>query len=408
LVLGSGAWGGCPLGSVRLGGVAVPAGQVGPGESTQSTRRKQAGVRLRPVGSTPKILVSRLSAMGDVVRTVPAVKALREFFSTSEMHWLVEDRCAPIVDGLKYVDRIRIVPRREWSRLPPRRRPAALLNFVRSLRTERYDLYLDFHGLFKSGAYGYLAGIPRRLGYPRGLAREFNFLLTTEKVPAPTGRLSRYERNHLIPRHFAPNSRIERADLPITPEDEEFALRLIEREGLQSGEFAVFYPGTSPRGRLRRWPPERYGAAIRALWSRRGLPTVVGWGPGEESLVDEVLSYVGGRAAIPPATSLRQLAAVIRKAAVFVGGDTGFLHVASMVGTPVVAILGPSDPVVNEPGPFTPFRLLHAGVDCSPCRRRLCRGRECMNAVTPDMVIVAVEDLLGRPQAVSEPSASKT
>lgn len=408
MVLGSGAWGGGPLGSVRLGGVAVPAGQVGPGEATQSTRRKQAGVRLRPVGSTPKILVSRLSAMGDVVRTVPAVKTLRDIFPESEIHWLVEDRCAPIIDGLIYVDRLQIVPRKAWGELSRRSRLPAALTFARRLRRERYDLYLDFHGILKSGLYGLLAGVPRRLGYPRPLARELNALFTNEKLSAPSRRISRYERNHLMPLHFAPEARIDRAELPITREDEAFAQRLLDESGLRTKGFAVVYPGTSFRGRLKRWLPERYGSVIDSLHRNQGLPTLIGWGPGEDSLVRQVLSSVTVGTVVPPATASKQLAALIRSAAVFIGGDTGFLHVASMVGTPVVAILGPSDPVVNEPGRFTPYRVLHSGVDCAPCRRRGCRARECMNAVTPDMVIGAVEDLLGKPQAVSEPSGSGT
>jgi heptosyltransferase I len=339
--------------------------------------------------------------MGDVVRTTPAVKALRHALPGSEIHWLVEDRCAPIIDGLTYVDRLQIVPRRVWGRLPPRKRPPAVLALIRALRWEGYDLYLDFHGVLKSGLYGCFAGIPRRVGYPRPLARELNVFFTTEKVSAPAGRISRYERNHLIPRHFAPEARLERAELPITGEDEEFALRLLDESGMRPEGFAVVYPGTSPRGRLKRWLPERFGSVIDGLHRSMDLSTVIGWGPGEESLVERVLSEVTAPAVVSPATTLRQLAALIRSAAVFVGGDTGFLHVASMVGTPVVAILGPSDPVVNEPGRFTPYRLLHAGVDCAPCRRRRCRGRECMVAVTADMVVRAVGELLDESRSPS-------
>jgi len=341
-----------------------------------------------------KILVSRLSAIGDVVRTIPAVKGIRNVFPESEIHWLVEDRCASILEGLAYVDALKIVPRRKWEKLTFLKKIHAYKRFVGELKQERYDIYLDFHGLFKSGIYGFLAGIPRRIGYPGGIAKEFSRLLTNEKVSTPPGRMSRYTRNFLIPKHFDSRLFQEPADLPLSRENRLFAARYLSSQGLPEKRYVFIYPGTSARGRFKRWMPEAYGALADRFVDNYSLPSVIGWGPGEEEMVTLLRKNTAHPVFVLPSTSLKQQAAVIEKALIFIGGDTGAVHMASMAGTPGVVILGPSDPVTNEPAPFTPFRIVTARLHCSPCRNRECPTLDCLQAVTTDMVMQSASDLL--------------
>jgi ADP-heptose:LPS heptosyltransferase len=353
------------------------------------------------LASPPKILVARLSALGDIVRAVPAVAAIARACPNSIIDWLVEDRHAAIIEGLPDVRRLQIVPRGSWARLPLLQRAAAVSEFIAGLRAERYDVYVDFHGLFKSGLYGLLAGIPRRIGFPHGLARELNNLMSTERVAAPVGPISRYTRNLLMARHFDAHARLEPTDLPLTPSDRAFAESTMRALGLRPRAFAVLHPGTSTAGRLKQWLPERYADLAARLPAERALQPVLAWGPGEAPLVAEIAGRCAPAPVVLPATSPRQEAAIIASAAMFVGGDTGFLHVASLVGTPSVAIFGPSDPVVNAPVEFTEFRLVRGGVDCSTCRRGQCATRACMKAITVPMVLDAIAEMPIRPPCTS-------
>ncbi len=352
-----------------------------------------------------KILVVRLSAVGDVVRTVPAVHAIRKRFPDSVIHWLVEDRCAEMIDGLDCIDKTVQVPRRQWKKTGPLGKILGFFRFTRELREAGYDLYIDIHGILKSGLYGAMARIPRRVGYPRGIAKEWNTLFGTEIIPAEPKRMSRYERNFLMARYFDPEAREIRPELPLTETDRDFARDFFRTHGLETDRTAFIYPGTSPRGRYKRWLPERYGQLADRL-AAAGIRSVIGWGPGEESIVKAVETAAVTSPVIPPLTSLKQLAALIESSLVFIGGDTGPMHMASLLGTPVVTIFGPSDPVINEPARFTPFRIVRAGVDCSPCRKKDCDHLRCLTAVTVDQVMTSTEDLLNETGSFQKPTVT--
>ena len=340
-----------------------------------------------------KILVARLSAVGDVVRTIPAILALRKRYPESVIHWLVEDRCSELLTGMNGIDELRIVPRRQWKTLNLLDRFRAFTRFIRSLRRERYDLYVDYHGILKSGVYGAMARIPRRVGYPRGIAKEWNTLFNNEFIPQRSPRISRYERNLALTRYFDSDALVSRPGLPLSSADRAFATDFLKQCKLEPGRYAFLYPGTSQRGRYKRWNPDRYATVVEQLYES-GLPSVIGWGPGEEPVVERIRSRSGVAVHVPPLTSLKELGALIECAGVFIGGDTGPMHMASLLGTPVVTLFGPSDPVINEPATFTPFRIVYTSVDCSPCRKKDCRTLVCMDGISPEMVLASVNDLM--------------
>ena len=342
-----------------------------------------------------KILVCRLSAIGDAVRTVPSVAALRKVFPDCEIHWLIEDRCVDVLENLEYVDKFKIVPRRKWKKLSVWGKVKSYFNFVNGeLKSEHYDLYIDFHGILKSGLYGFFAKIPVRLGYQKPIAKELNTFFTNYKMEKVTDKLSRYERNFLIPLHFDKGLKQEKAKLPIAKEERDFVSEWLKENNIKEKEFFFVYPGTSLKGRYKRWMPERYGRPAKMLYDRYKLPSVVGWGPGEEEIVEKVIASSQGKAIKIPLTTMKQLAAFIEKAYLFVGGDTGPMHISSLVGTPVITIFGPSDPVINRPAEFTPFKIVYANWHCSPCRNKKCKTLECLYAIKEEDVLNAVEDLI--------------
>ncbi|NOZ13086.1 MAG: glycosyltransferase family 9 protein [Acidobacteria bacterium] len=341
-----------------------------------------------------KILVIRLSAIGDVVRTVPAVDAIRQIFPAATIHWLVEDRCAAILKGFPAVDELKQVPRKGWKKMGLLKRIPAVFRFIRGLRREKYSLVIDFHGILKSGLYARLSGCKRRAGYPKPIAKEWNTLFTNEKIPAVTGVMSRYDRNFLLPRYFDRNVTEQNPGLPVSAEDRKKAESFLAKYGIGLKTAIFLYPGTSSRGRYKRWSPENYGKLADMIQLQLQLPVLVGWGPGEENIVDRMLETANAAPVVLPSTSMKELAAFIGASRVFVGGDTGPMHISSLMGTPVVTIFGPSDPVVNEPARFTPFKIVTIKADCSPCRNKKCPHLKCLTAVTPETVMAALSELM--------------
>ncbi|MCK5878525.1 MAG: glycosyltransferase family 9 protein [Holophagae bacterium] len=340
-----------------------------------------------------KILVIRLSAIGDAVRTAPAIQAIQSTFPNAVIHWLVEDRCADILAGFPGVE-LKLVPRRAWKKMGILKQIPSFFRFIRGIRREHYDLVVDFHGILKSGLYAWLSGCKRRVGYPKSIAKEWNTLFTNEKIPAFSGPLSRYARNFLLARYFNPTVKEENPGLPVSFDDRKMAEAFLAKNGIGLKTAAFLYPGTSARGRYKRWSPENYAKLSDMIQLKLQMPVLVSWGPGEEEIVDRMMESASEAPVILPATTMKELAAYIGASRVFIGGDTGPMHIASLMGTPVVTIFGPSDPVINEPARFTPFRIVTVSVDCSPCRNKKCDHLKCLTAVTPDMVMDALREVL--------------
>ncbi|WP_005035202.1 glycosyltransferase family 9 protein [Holophaga foetida] len=343
-----------------------------------------------------KILVIRLSAIGDVVRTVPSVLALRGIFPQATIHWLVEDRCAEIITGLEGVDALKIAPRRAWNKLKGLARFRAMLAFGRELKAEGYDLVVDFHGVAKSAFLAFLTRSPRRVGYPKGIAKEGSHIFLTERVPLVAGKLSRYDRNFLLPRYFDPAVTEPEPTLPIGEGDRSMAQGFLAEHGLVPKGYAFLYPGTSKVGAYKRWPAESFGRVADLVWERFGVPAVIGWGPGEEEMVERLVKVARHPIHVLPLTSMKEMAAVLEQARIYIGGDTGPLHIASLVHTPALAIYGPSDPVLNEPWRKTPFRIVRTGIGCSPCRNRKCDHLSCLRLLEPLRVAEEAGLLLGK------------
>jgi lipopolysaccharide heptosyltransferase I len=281
------------------------------------------------------ILIVRLGALGDVVHAIPAVAAIRKASPESRIDWLVDRKHRDIVDLVTAVDRVIGVDSNTlagWSET------------VRTLRQTKYNAAIDLQGLLKSAVFARASGADHVIGFSIYHLREKTarpFYSTTADVGD----------EHIILK----NLRLLRA-IDIDSTEIAFPLRVPESDALrQLGEriparqpFALINPGAAWPNK--RWPPERFGALASFVHDECRMTPVVLWGPGEESLAAGVVSASGGAGVLAPATSVRDLVAIARAAALVVSGDTGPLHIAAAVGTPVVALFGPTDPARN--GPF--------------------------------------------------------
>jgi lipopolysaccharide heptosyltransferase I len=309
---------------------------------------------LEQLSAGGSLLVVRLGALGDVVRTLPAVRWLRDSRPSLRIAWVVEPAAAAILRDHPLLDELVVLPRPTWARAArrPWRVPAAavdIVRFARSLRRRRFDAAIDFQGMLKSALVARAAGIPVRLGFGGEHVREGAHRFYTHRADLPDPSVSRVARALRLAEAAGATAGPVVADLGLSDADRiEGRQALDAATGAGSGPRVVVVPGTSARQSYKRYPPDRYGEVIRALATRPCRVAVAG-GPGEEDLVAATVRAAGGQAGVLPPVGLRPLAAALEAADLFVGGDTGPMHVAWAVGTPVVAVFGPTRTDWNAP-----------------------------------------------------------
>jgi heptosyltransferase-1 len=331
-----------------------------------------------------RFLVVRLTALGDILHTVPAVAALRAAHRSAKIDWVVERKWAPVLEGSPALNEVIPFDRRSvWG----------AVECVERLRENRYTCAIDFQGLYKSSILAALSGAPRRIGFDRAWAREQGAaMFYTERV-VPAGP-------HVAELNY---SLAERAGA-LRPAEPEYPLRVpaggaasvrarLHDAGI-AGEYVVVGPGGSWRAKC--WPAQRFGELCRALEQNRGLRVVLIQGPGEKSVVEEVARAAAPARPVILATTIEELMGLVAHAQCVIAVDSGPLHLAAALGTPVVGLYGPTDPARN--GPFAPGAVI---VDKAQPEEISYKRRSdfspAMLRITVDDVLAATSPLLKAP-----------
>ena len=347
-----------------------------------------------------RILIIKLGSIGDVVHTFPALSDLRASFPRAEIDWLVERQAGVLLRNHPWLNQVIEVDTRKWRRaLWQPQTWREIRRCLNRLRQRRYEVAFDFQGLWKSAIFGLFSGSRLLVGFNKAYLKEpgCRILYGQRVSPDPATRhVSEFHRA-LVGSQGAARGQ-ERFELAAEEPDRAYIdARLGER---RLDEFIILNPGGG--WVTKNWSPANYGLLHQRIRRELGLKTVLTWGPGEEDLVREVMAACP---ADPPptfSTTLPQFMALARRARLFVGGDTGPLHLAAACQTPVVAIFGPTDPLRNGPQHPDDLAVFHP-VPCGPCYKRTCRKyrRQCMTLVTVDQVFDAVVRRLEqtRPQA---------
>jgi ADP-heptose:LPS heptosyltransferase len=355
---------------------------------------------LRDAGASPTIFVIRLGALGDILRTIPAMRLIRRGLPHAALWWVVDDRWRQALEGHADLSGTLALPRRDWQRQvrSPAGWPALGLSLRavrRQLQAHDPDLVLDFHGNLRSGLVGLLSGAAVRLGHGGHQSREGNRWLTTHRVPAGPRRRSRLERNLDLVRALGlPDGPLPLGDLPLATAGRDAAQRIVGGDGGATTPFAVINPGASVSQAHKRPPAELLAAAAERLGRHGVLPLVV-WGPGEEGDARAVVERSGARLA--PPTDLAALAALLARARLFVGGDSGPLHLACLTGCPVLGLYGPTDPLVNGPWGVPSRSVVPAGRVYTGIKRVDRRGGG-FAGISLEQVRRAVDELLAEPR----------
>jgi len=354
-------------------------------------------MRQRP----PRILVVRLSALGDVIHALPVLGVLREALPEAHIDWVVEDRAADLLAGRDELDRVVVFPRRELRGLSKHPIPWSrrVVDFLLELRKYRYDASLDLQGNLKSGTIARLSGARQRFGLDRSHSREGNHLFTTLRIRPPRDATHRVERNlALVARMVGKPVAWLDPGLPDAPSASARARELLAAAGVEEGTpYVVLHPGTSAFGAFKRWPPERF-ADLAATLAARGERVVVTAPPGEEDLAREVAARSDEAAVMVETRGLDVLGEIIRGARTFVGADTGPLHLAALAGTPLVGLFGPKDPTIYGPwgeradgGAGLLPVLGRTDVACRPCGLRACADPVCMTGLAAEAVLETLD-----------------
>jgi ADP-heptose:LPS heptosyltransferase len=282
-----------------------------------------------------RFLVVRLGSLGDIVHTFPAVAALRQSFPEAEIVWLTQPRWKALVESSELATDIWETETRSYH---------SLREIIGRIRKERFTTAIDYQGLWKSAALPFIGGVSHRIGFSSQTIREFGVpLLYTDRVRCTQTHIA--DQNGELSVRAGARNGVAPVTLSVPSIQEVFVLQLLR--GLAIERYIVLSPAGGWRSKC--WPPSRYGALCQKIRGAFGLRCVLNYGPGEDDLISAVKAASGEADPIAYNGSLGQLMALLRNAVCIVGGDTGPLHLAVTLGTPAVAIFGPTDPARNGP-----------------------------------------------------------
>lgn len=376
-----------------------------------------------------KILIIKLSAIGDVVQTLPALEAIKGIYPTSEITWVVEEAAAGILDGHQLVHRVLISRRKSWIRML--KTPFTfftgikrILAFLHELRSTRYDIAIDFQGLLKSGILIGLARAHRKIGFDR--TREFSYLFLNEKLPAYDKEKHALERYLDVARYLGAVNPSSACVLPMEREVSVVKKRL--RKMFQNSED----PSTNPlpggervhqvssplggeeqgqgdcgarsagegsalpflvvinpiaRWKTKLWPEQKFAElADRLIQEQKAV--VIFTGSSDDRMVVKRIAAMMRQKAENWAgeTTLKELAALASLSNLFITTDTGPMHMAAAAGAKVLALFGPTAPWRTGPHGESHI-VVRNGLQCSPCFQRECKDIQCMEAITVDEVL---------------------
>jgi len=327
----------------------------------------------------PRFLVVRLGSLGDIVHTFPAVAGLRESFPNARIVWLTHPRWELLIRSSGLASEIWATETRSLS---------SIRGIVRRIRGAHFTVAIDYQGLWKSAGLPLAAGVARRIGFSSETIREFGVpILYTDRVSCVTTHIA--DQNGELSLRAGAEHGVAGFALRVPEEDEAAVWDYLRRAAIE--RYIVLSPGGGWRSKC--WPAERFGALCQMIYRALGVRCVVNYGPGEGDLAEAVRGAAGDARPLLYNGKLGQLMALLKNCCCVVGGDTGPLHLAIALGTPAVALFGPTNPARNGPYRSQDIVLRVAGAVRDHSRRE--ETDASMLAIQVDAVFEAVRQRLG-------------
>ena len=333
-----------------------------------------------------KILIIRLGAVGDVIRTIPVVDYLSKRINNPEISWLVEDRASNLLIDYPLIKNLYIIPRKKYYKI---------ISTIQQIRREKFDVVLDFHGLLKSGLMSFFSGVKVRIGFHKKNSKEFNYIFNNIHAPALPEKITRIEKNFYLLKAFLDDVSIPEeleVSINIEKEKEHYINNFVSPLKKEFKYLIGVNPFVSKAGRYKEWPLEYYAKLINILNNKlKNTCFIITWGPGELEKAQKLISLVKNKNVfLAPKTDMKELAVLLKHFSLFITGDTGPMHLASILGTLIVAIFGPSDVEINRPWGKNNI-VVYKDVGCNPCRNKSCKNLKCLKEVTPEFVLKFID-----------------
>lgn len=348
------------------------------------------------LNGVPRILIIRLSAIGDVVRVLPALHALRDLYPHAQIDWAVESKSANILDGHPSLDQVHIFERKEAFL----ESSVEFKTFLKTIKAGAYDLVIDFHGILKSGLIMRASKAKDRLAFAPPRSQEMSHLFANKKIALPSHHMNRIEENLELCK--ALGAKRHSLDVIIhVPDDIQDSVDLYFEENFHGAKKVVLVHAPVERPE-KQWPLEHYAALCDMLMSDGRYEVILTWGPGQQEVVDKVMRKMRRNPHISPQTHcLQEFAWMAYRSNLYFGGDTGPMHIASAMGTPVVAVFGGTDPKMHAPM-RQPSRVLYEGPEPFPGKITVEKGQEYLAAINPEVAYDACVEML-RLSTLQEP-----
>ncbi len=322
-----------------------------------------------------RILIVKLSSIGDVVHTLPVLSALRKKFPKSYIAWVVKKQIANIIINHPHLDEV-------ISYEGPRKT-------AKKLRSLNFDLAIDLQGLFRSGFLTFVSGAEVRLGFSRANSRELSRLFLNQRVTPGEEDRHVIDKNLSLLRPLGIEVKKKEFIIPVSHENREYITNFLREKGITSSDLLIaLHPGASWPSKL--WPEERWAELVDRLIEELKVKAILLWGAGDKNSIDRIAKITENRPIISCKTNLKELACLISKCRLFIGGETGPLHIACALNIPTVALIGPTDSVRN--GPYGEgHTVIEKDLPCRGCWRHKCKRLDCMKLITVDEVFSAVK-----------------
>ncbi|MEE8422913.1 MAG: lipopolysaccharide heptosyltransferase II [Thermodesulfobacteriota bacterium] len=338
-----------------------------------------------------RVLIIKLSSIGDVVHTMPSLHALKALYPDAAIDWLVEEESHALLIGHPLIHELRVFKRKRWFKsLWSGNGIKEIFIFSKNLRDQKYDLVIDFQGLFKSGIMAFLSGGKIRLGY--GQTRELSYLFLNDRLPPYDPDRHAVDRYLDIVRSLGWKGNDKKNYIPITSADKRHVDTLLEKHGVKESERIVL---VSPKARwqTKLWSEDKFATLCDRLIEELEREVIIVGGKSDKDYIGRIFSIMKNRAIdISGQTNLRELAYLMSIAPLMICLDSGPMHIAAAVGTKTIALFGPTSP--ERTGPYGKNHdVIRKNLQCSPCFSKTCDDTRCMNDIGVEEVLAVIENI---------------
>jgi heptosyltransferase-2 len=337
----------------------------------------------RELQDSLNILIIKISAIGDVVLSTPSIRAIREKFPQAKIFCLVGSQSRQILQRCPYLDSLLVYDFKNCKLQD-------MLKIGKELRKYSFDIVIDLQNSSKSHLVGFLSAAPHRYGYAN---KKLDFLLN-HRIKEDPDAIAPIQHQFRTLEMLDIHPKDSRLELWISKEDKEYVDKLFESYWVAAKERLVgINLGASRKWNTKNWPLNKLSKLCNEL-AKRNIRVLITGSEDYSDLAEEFLGMISTKPLIAVGkTSLMQLASLIKRCKVFITPDSAPLHIAAAVGTPIVALFGPTSPV-RHMSVVKHAVVIKKQINCSPCYKANCKSRDCMERITVNEVLEAVEKLI--------------